>query len=121
LELGRGRRGNLAGQLAGCRWVMEEFGQAWAFDRIRQLAAKAREMLAGVPGVKVLTPALTAGLVSFQVPSSVKAEHVAKVLGDQGIIIRTVPHPQSLRLATGYYNTEDELERLVAALVPLCR
>jgi selenocysteine lyase/cysteine desulfurase len=46
---------------------------------------------------------------------------VAQVLGDQGIIIRTVPHPQSLRLATGYYNAEDELERLVAALVPLCK
>ncbi|HYF78025.1 MAG TPA: aminotransferase class V-fold PLP-dependent enzyme [Symbiobacteriaceae bacterium] len=120
-EQGSVQPANLAGQLAACRWLMEDVGQAWAFDRIRQLAAKAREMLAGVPGVKVLTPALTAGLVSFQVPSSVKAEHVAQVLGDQGIIIRTVPHPQSLRLATGYYNTEEELERLAAALVPLCR
>lgn len=120
-EQGTVQPASLAGQLAACRWLMEEVGQAWALDRIRHLAGKARELLAAVPGVKVLTPALTAGLVSFQVPGLVKAEHVAKALADQGIIIRTVPHPHSLRLATGYYNTEEELERLAGALVSLCR
>jgi len=70
-----------------------------------------------VPGVTVLTPAEPAGLVSFQVEAN--ADAVLKALTGQKILIRTVPHPRSLRLSTGFYNTEEELEQLAAALRPL--
>jgi L-cysteine/cystine lyase len=119
-EQGTVQPANLAGQLAACSWLTEDIGLDWAFSRIRHLAGAARELLAAVPRVKVLTPAEAAGLVTFQV-SDVSADHVAKALLDQGIVIRTVPHPWSLRLATGFYNTEEELEQLAAALTPLVR
>ncbi len=117
LEQGTVQPANLAGQLAACRWLSQEVGMDWAYERIRRLAAAARELLAAVPGVTVLTPAETAGLVSFQVESD--ADRAVKALAEQGIIIRTVPHPRSLRLSAGFYNTEEELERLAAALKPL--
>lgn len=119
-EQGTVQPANLAGQLAACRWLTEEAGQEWAYERIRELASSARAMLGEVPGVKVLTPAETAGLVSFQVTGA-DANRVAQGLTDQGIIIRTVPHPRSLRMATGFYNTVEELERLASALAPLCK
>lgn len=106
---------NLAGQLAACRWLVDEVGLDWAYSRIQQMAAAARQMLAGVPGVKVLTPDAAAGLVTFQVPEA-DEKQVLKALTSRGILIRTVPHPKSLRLSTGFYNTEAELERLAAAL-----
>jgi len=106
---------NLAGQLAACRWLVDEVGLNWAFSRIQQMAAAARQVLAGVPGVKVLTPDAAAGLVTFQVPEA-DEKQVLKALTSQGIQMRTVPHPKSLRLSTGFYNTEEELERVAAAL-----
>lgn len=120
LEQGTAQPANLAGQLAACRWLTEEVGQDWAYGQIRSLASTARAMFAEVPGVKVLTPAETAGLVSLQLTHA-DANKAVQGLTDQGIIIRTVPHPRSMRLATGFYNTVVELERLVAALTPLCR
>jgi len=106
---------NLAGQLAACRWLMNEVGLEWAHSRIQRLAAAARQILAGVPGVKVLTPETAAGLVTFQVPEA-DEKQVLKALTTLGIQMRTVPHPKSLRLSTGFYNTEEELERLARVL-----
>ncbi len=119
LEQGTVQPANLAGQLAACRWLTEEVGVDWAYDRIRRLAAAAREILAGVPGVTVVTPAASAGLVTFQVESD--PERVVRALAQQRIIVRTVPHPRSLRLSAGFFNTEEELERLAAALRTLAR
>ncbi|MEW8976998.1 MAG: aminotransferase class V-fold PLP-dependent enzyme [Symbiobacterium sp.] len=118
-EQGTLQPATLAGHLAALRWLTDEVGADWAYSRIRSLAAAARALLAEVPGVTVLTPAETAGLVSFQVEAN--ADAVLKALTGQKILIRTVPHPRSLRLSTGFYNTEEELEQLAAALRPLAR
>lgn len=119
-EQGTVQPATLAGQLAACRWLTEEVGLDWAFGRIRSLAQSAQAQLSAVPGVRVVTPAEAAGLVTFQV-EEIPAERVLRVLADQGIIVRTVPHPQSLRLSAGFFNTEEELERLAAALEALTR
>lgn len=119
-EQGTVQPASLAGQLAACRWLTDEVGQDWAYGRIRQLAGAARAMLAEIPGVRVLTPADGAGLVSFQLTGA-DANQVLKALTDQSIIIRTVPHPQTMRMSAGFYNTDEELARLAAALAPLCR
>jgi L-cysteine/cystine lyase len=114
-EQGMTQPAMLAGQLAACHWLTDEVGPGWAFGRIRELALTARDLLSRVPGVTVVTTGETAGLITFQV-SGVKAEEAAMALARQGILVRTVPHPQAIRLATGFYNTVEELERLAAAL-----
>lgn len=114
-EQGTVQPANLAGQLQACRWLSGEVGLDWAYGRIRALAQAARELLSGVRGVTVVTPAEVAGLVTVQL-AGVAANDAVTALTQQGIVVRTVPHPQSLRLATGFYNTEDELERLAGAL-----
>jgi L-cysteine/cystine lyase len=57
----------LAGYLDAVRWFRQEVGPTWAYDRIQDLARGAREALLQIPGVRVLTPADTAGLITFQV------------------------------------------------------
>jgi len=113
-EQGTAQPAVLAGHLAALRWLTEEVGTEWAYGRIRRLAATARDLLAAVPGVTVVTPVETAGLVTFQVEAN--ADAVLKGLAAQKILIRTVPHPRSLRLSTGFYNTEEDLERLAEVL-----
>lgn len=114
-EQGTAQPANFAGALAACRWHTDEVGSQWAYARIRRLAQLARESLANVPGIRVLTPAEAAGLVTFEV-EGVAPEAAVKALREQGIIARTVPDPSAVRLATGFYNTEEEIERVVAAV-----
>jgi selenocysteine lyase/cysteine desulfurase len=46
---------------------------------------------------------------------------VFKALAADQIIVRSVAQPACCRNATGFYNTEDELERLATALSGLAR
>jgi L-cysteine/cystine lyase len=114
-EQGTVQPANLAGQLAACRWLTDEVGLAWACGRIQHLAQFAHERLGAVPGVRVVTPRDCAGLITFQVSGMPAGDLVTRLAG-QSIVARTVPHPQSIRIATGFYNTEADLEQLAAAL-----
>lgn len=105
----------LAGHLEACRWFAEEVGPEWAFSRIRSLARLARESLAATPGVTVITPVDAAGLVSFTVEGRTP-EQVLEGLAGEAITGRTVAEPHAVRIATGFYNTEDEIARTVAAV-----
>lgn len=117
-EQGTMQPAGLAGLLAAQRWLTREVGLDWAFARIQHLARTARERLAAVKGVTVLTPKEMAGLVSFQM-DGVAPEAAVAELKQQGIVMRTIGYPQCLRLATGFYNTEEEIERTVAAVAKL--
>jgi L-cysteine/cystine lyase len=108
----------LAGFLDALRWFASDVGPAWAFGRIRNLAGSARSALMEVPGVRVLTPADAAGLVTFQVAGKTP-EAVVEVLTKAGIVARTVPEPGGVRIATGFYNTEAEIETVVRAVASL--
>ncbi len=106
----------LAGQLAAARWLTEEVGTEWAFARIHQLAAKAHKALSAIDGVTVLTPKKAhAGLITFTI-DGVAPEDGVKALAEQGILIRPIPEPEALRLSTGFYNTEEELDRFAEAV-----
>jgi L-cysteine/cystine lyase len=114
-EQGSSQPAQLIGQLTAARWLIDEVGLDWAFGRIAALARAARELLERVPGVTVVTPERAAGLITFQVAGK-PALDVVTALAGQGMLARTVPHPQGIRIATGWYNTEEELERFAGAL-----
>lgn len=78
-------------------------------------AARAREALAGVPGVRLVTPAGTAGLVAFTAEGRDPPE-VCRALARRGVIIRWIDHPSVLRLSAGFFTDDEDLARLVAAL-----
>ena len=106
-------RPGIIGHLAALGWFQETVDPAWAYQRIAFLAARCRELLNGLGGVHVITPAQRqAGLVNF-VPQGWSPRRMSALtwaLINQGFLIRSIPHPPyCLRVSTGFYNTEEEL------------
>jgi L-cysteine/cystine lyase len=119
-EVGSIFRPGLYGMQASLQWLEEEVGWGWAFSRIGALAQEAAGMLAGLPGVRILTPGTPAGLVSFtlegQEPEAVVNGLAARSLP---IRIRWIKLLRCLRISTGFYNTSEDLLALREALVEL--
>lgn len=116
-EVGSIFRPGLYGMQASLQWLEEEVGWGWAFSRIGALAQEAVGLLAGLPGVRILTPGTPAGLVSFtiegQEPEAVVNGLAARQLP---IRIRWVKLLRCLRISTGFYNTSEDLLALQEAL-----
>lgn len=114
-EVGSRHVPSLVGQATSTEWIIEEVGLDWACTRIRRLLARARAGLAEVPGVRVLTPANAAGLLSFTV-EGIDPDTVVSRLDAQRIIIRSIKVPNCARAAFGFYATEEDVDRFVAAV-----
>jgi len=111
----------IAGQVASLTWIRESVGYEWAYRRIAELGQYAWHALSGLPGVRVITPReRMAGLVSFTVEGFEPPALVTK-LWERNIIIRSIPHPPCLRLSAGFYNTEEDIDRLVEAIIEIQR
>jgi L-cysteine/cystine lyase len=85
------------------------------FARARELTERCRELLADA-GHDVVTRAGQATLVSFRTPGDTEA--LVDDLYAQGIVLRELPGTGLLRASVGWWNDEDDLQRLVAALAP---
>ncbi len=102
-----------------------------SWERIQQLGARLRGLLGGVPGVEVHDRgSVRCGIVTFTVhgrsPSEVKAflgtrdinVSMSTVWSSRYDMERTTPHGV-VRASVHYYNTEDEVDRVVAAIADL--
>jgi L-cysteine/cystine lyase len=85
----------------------------WRFRHAAELAARCSELLAEA-GYEVVTEPGHSSLVSFRV-SGDPAEIVA-TCHKQGVVLRDMPGTDMLRVSCGYWTSEDDLQRLVAAL-----
>jgi L-cysteine/cystine lyase len=105
---------SLAGFNAGLRWMRDEVGWEWIYRRTRELACLAYDELAQVAGVNLYLPRekLQGGLVHFTVEGVPPADVTAK-LSEKNILIRHVPEPSLNRLATGFFNTEEDIAHLI--------
>ncbi len=99
--------------LVGLRAALAQ-APPWRFERSAAMAERLRELLAGA-GEELVTPEARATLVSWRVPAG---EAVAAVqrLADAGVIVRDLPGRGLLRASVGWWTSEGDLERLVAAL-----
>ena len=108
---------SLAGQAAVLKWLEETVGYEWLFARISSLSAYAYSSLKTVPGITMLTPTPGAsGLISFSSEGRDEKEVVKQLSEKHNIYIRSIPSMKSLRVSTGFYNTEEEIDFLVQAL-----
>jgi L-cysteine/cystine lyase len=82
-------------------------------ERARRLAERCRELLLGA-GQDVVTEADQATLVSFR-PSGEPLE-LRLSLYERGVVVRDLPGTDLLRASVGWWNDEDDLERLAAGL-----
>jgi L-cysteine/cystine lyase len=119
-EVGTVYQPAIAGFEAGLRWLQDEVGLDWAFERIQHLAAYTRQRLAEVPQATVITPdGLQGGLLTFDLPDWSPAAQAGLVDRFQGqnIILRSIPHkPYGVRVSTAWFNSEAEIDAFVEAL-----
>ena len=106
-------------QQAALTWLRDEVGLDWAYARIAELGRRCHAGLSRGPHLTVLTPPdRMAGLVNLSTPLMRPQELVAALFA-RGLTIRYVdtrPCPVTARVATGWWNTEEEIDRLVAAV-----
>jgi len=116
-ETGGRQTAALAGQVAVLNWLESVVGHQWMYERIAALSAYAFHTLSEIPGVSMLTPRPgESGLVAFRLEGKNDAE-VVKVLNEKhNIFIRNIPSTHALRISTGFYNTEEEIDTVVRAL-----
>ncbi len=106
------------------RWALAEafrfhqrIGKPRVTARIHELGTRCKEGLAAVPKVKVktpLAPALSAGIVCFEIPG-LKPDTIVERLYEKRIIASESPYATSYaRLTPGLLNTPEEVDRAVA-------
>ncbi|HEX9131783.1 MAG TPA: aminotransferase class V-fold PLP-dependent enzyme [Ktedonobacteraceae bacterium] len=116
-EVGGRQTAAIAGQAAVLNWLEETVGHQWLFERIASLSAYAYKAFKEVPGLTMLTPQPgVSGLVAFKLEERDDAETVTYLRDKHNMYIRNIPSTKSLRISTGFYNTEEEIDKLVAAL-----
>jgi L-cysteine/cystine lyase len=119
-ELGGRQTAALAGQSAVLNWLENTVGYEWMFQRISSLHAYAHAALQTIPGLSVLTPQPgLSGLVAFTLDGYDPVDVVTQLRERHNIYIRNIPTMNSLRISTGFYNTEEEIDTLVQALKEL--
>jgi L-cysteine/cystine lyase len=90
---------------------LEEVGEA-RFARARELSRTFREALAR--RFEMATPPDQSTLLSFDPGRDSTA--VQESLARQGVVVRTVPTTNWLRVSVGFWNSEEDLERLLHGL-----
>ena len=97
----------------------EALGRARIAARVAELNGRIKDGLAGIPKVKVHTPrdpALSAGIVCFEVDGQAP-EAVVKSLLARRVVASTSPYAKRYaRLSAGIFNTPAEVDQAVAAL-----
>ena len=101
---------------------IESVGVAEIEARNVSLATRFKAQLAEISAVNVLSPAsetASAGLVSFAVSGQSADAVVARIWQDHRIVVRQVHYPEVIRASLHFFNTEEEVDRLAAAVAEL--
>ena len=99
----------MSGLLAALRLRPE-----WRFERAAQMAEQCRELLSSA-GEDMVTPEERATIVSWRPAGEATADVVAR-LAEAGVVVRDIPKTGLVRASVGWWTSEGDLERLVAAL-----
>jgi L-cysteine/cystine lyase len=108
----------MAGERAAVRWLLDEVGPAWMFERAGRLARRTAERLRAIPGVEVITPPEMGTIVCFRIGEGDQHPYLDQCFA-AGLRVRMVPEgsaprqPHYLRLSVGFWNSDDDLDTLV--------
>ncbi len=116
-EVGGRQTSAIAGQAAVYNWLEQVVGHAWMFERIAALSTYTYHALRELPGLTMLTPEPgESGLLAFKLDGKDDAEVVTTLRDKHNIFIRNIAETHALRVSTGFYNTEEEIDTLVRVL-----
>ena len=106
----------LKGFAASLEWIAGEVGWDWAYRRISELGQYCYAALAQIEGLRLYQPGrAVSGLIHFTLDGIAPADLTAR-LAEEGILIRHTPEPQLNRVATGFYNNEEDIDRLAQGI-----
>ncbi len=108
----------LYGMRESLRHLEDTVGYETVYSQTARMTARARQILAEVPGLTIHSPAGHAGLTSLTV-EGLEPAATALALADLGVTVRSVREPDYLRVSTGFYNDESDLIRLRDGLIQL--
>ncbi|MEM7343681.1 MAG: aminotransferase class V-fold PLP-dependent enzyme [Chloroflexota bacterium] len=115
-EVGTTNNPAFAGMVAHLNWLENEVGWDWLYTRIAHLAAYAHDGLSQLPNTTVITPSgKQSGLITFSMDGYEPSRAMTKLL-ERDILLRFIRLPSSLRISTGYYNTEADIDTLIEGL-----
>ncbi len=116
-ELGGRQTAAIAGQNAVLEWLDRVVGHEWLFPRIAMLNRYAASVLHDIAGLTLLTSqAGSNGLLAFTLKDANVTEVVQWLRTEHNIFTRSIPESGALRISTGFYNTEEEIDLLAEAL-----
>ena len=107
-----------AGMLEAINFI-QRIGVKEIERRNLDLAASLKRTLQEIPGVKVLSPldeASSSGLVSFSINGVDPKLAVARLWDQHRIVARSVSYPPCMRVSLHFFNTDEELDQVVAAV-----
>jgi len=107
-------RPSIVGLARSIGWLTMFVGVEFVHRRGTAMAARAADLLAGVDGVKVLTPRdRMATLVTFQIDGWPSEDALEELQSRTFSILRRVALVDALRISVGFWTTDDELEQLL--------
>jgi L-cysteine/cystine lyase len=121
-EAGSRYQPSVLGFARSCGWLAMHVGLDFVYRRSAALAARLADGLAATTGVELITPRdHIATLVTFRIEGW-PAQEVLDELGRRTFAIaRVIPETDWLRCSVGFFNTEDELDRVLATVAELAR
>jgi L-cysteine/cystine lyase len=121
-ESGSRHQPSVLGFARSCGWLAMHVGLDFVYRRSAALAARLADALAATPGVELVTPRdHLATLVTFRMEGW-PAEDALDELGRRAFAIaRVIPETDWLRCSVAFFNTEAELDRIVATVTELSR
>ncbi len=119
-ELSGFHRPSVVGMARSIGWLSMYVGLDFVHRRGMASASAAAVRLAAIPGVTVLTPFHAMGtLVTFRI-AGWSAQAALDELGARVFAIaRTIPSLDALRISVGFFTSDEEIERLAAAVALL--
>lgn len=116
-------RTTLLGLARSVGWLEMYVGLDWIHERGVRLAEWLADELDRIDGIELLSPReRMATIVTFRLPPPWTADEVADELGRRVFaIVKPLPDLGALRASVAWFNTEDELKRLVDAVAELAR
>jgi L-cysteine/cystine lyase len=108
----------LFGMYESLRWLEETVGWEWIFEHSRTMTRRCRELLADLPSVTVHSPVGHIGLTAFSL-AGCEPEATVDALVQRGVVIRSLAQSAGLRVSTGFFTDDNELNQLRDGLLAI--